>query len=267
MGDTDVLRNIVGRASTNREDFAGTGQQDAPQFFEALLNLMAGKLEPRYNEWLQKLMEPTMLSETSCPAEGNKCGINRNIVQEKMLIVPVENCKTLHECVTKLLMEEEIQRQKACQGCGSMVVKRKGSIYSVPDVLIIQLKRMIHNPLDVDHPIKLAHRVTVPNEYQPITGGPLYILTGALLHQGMSGGSGHYVCITKDVRRDGYYLINDETVTQLRSEEAMDQINHSYLLIFCRKDCLEKQLVGTGGDHMLGFTPPQVITKIIIAVL
>ena len=267
MGDTDVLRDMVGRESTNREDFAGTRQQDAPQFLGALLNLMAGQLEPRSNVRLQTMMEPTLLCESSCPAEGNECGINRNFVQEKMLIVPVENCKTLHECVTKLLMEEEIQRQKACQGCGSTVVKRKGSIYSVPEVLIIQLKRMLHNPLDVDHPIKLAHRVTVPNEYQPITGGPLYILTGALLHQGMSGGSGHYVCITKDVRRDAYYLINDETVTQLSSMEAMDHINHSYLLIFCQKDCLEKQLVGTGGDHMLGITPLQVITKIMIAVL
>ena len=83
----------------------------------------------------------------------------------------------------------------------------------------------------------------------------------------MSGGSGHYVCITKDVQRDGYYLINDEIVTQLSSEEAMDHINHSYLLIFCQKDCLEKQLVGTGGDHMLGITPLQVITKIMIAIL
>ena len=267
MGYTDVLQKMVGGASTNREDFAGTGQQDAPQFLETLLNLMAGQLEPRSYERLQTLMEPTMLWETSCPAEGNKCGINRNFVQEKMLIVPLENCKTLHECVTKHLMEEDIQRQKACQGCGSMVVKRQGSIDSVPEVLIIQLKRMLHNPLDVDHPIKLAHRVTVPNEYQPITGGPLYILTGALLHQGMSGGSGHYVCITKDVWQDGYNHINDRQVTQLSSEEAMDHINHSYLLIFCQKDCLEKQLVGTGGDHMLGITPLQVITKIMIAVL
>ena len=42
MGDTDELRDMVGRESTNREDFAGTRQQDAPQFLEALLNLMAG---------------------------------------------------------------------------------------------------------------------------------------------------------------------------------------------------------------------------------
>ena len=83
MGDTDVLRDMVGRESTNREDFAGTGQQDAPQFLEALLNLMKGQLNNRSHVQLQTLMEPTLLWKNSCPVAGNKCGINRNFLQKK----------------------------------------------------------------------------------------------------------------------------------------------------------------------------------------
>ena len=259
---------MVGRAFINGEDFAGNRQQDAPQFLEALLNLMAGQLDNRSKVRQQSLMEPTLMWETSCPTVGNECGTTTNYQQDKMLIVPVEDCNTLRECMAKLLMEENIQRQNACETCGAMEVERVGSIHSVSEVLIIQLKRMLHNPVDEDNPIKLGHRVTVPMEYRPKAGQPPYILTGAVEHVGNDARSGHYQCITRDVRRNCYYLISDTQVTQLTSEEeAMKHINLSYLLIFCREDCLQQQLVGTAGDYMLGVTSIQVNTNIFTYVL
>ena len=83
----------------------------------------------------------------------------------------------------------------------------------------------------------------------------------------MGDGSGHYICITKDIWQECYYKTSDWEVTRLTTEEAVDHNNHSYLLIFCKKDSLERQLVGTTGDHMLGVTSLQVVTKIMNSVL
>ena len=94
-----------------------------------------------------------------------------------------------------------------------------------------------------------------------------YILTGAVQHLGMGGGSGHYICITKDVQQNCYLKTDDHKVTRLTTKEAMHRINISHLLIFCKKDSLERQLVGTTGDHMLGVTSLQIVTKIMNSVL
>ena len=58
-------------------------------------------------------------------------------------------------------MEETIECAKAYETFADTMVKHSGRIHSEPcqDVFIIQLKRMIYNPINPLNPTKLSHRV------------------------------------------------------------------------------------------------------------
>ena len=73
----------MAKASNNRDDFAGHVQQDAPQFLQAITNLMEEQLDTMSKLQLQTLMESPLLWESSCPTVGNMCGTTVHIEKEK----------------------------------------------------------------------------------------------------------------------------------------------------------------------------------------
>jgi ubiquitin C-terminal hydrolase len=58
-----------------------------------------------------------------------------------------------------------------------------------------------------------------------------YHFNGAVVHYG-SNNFGHYISIVK--KKDVFFLIDDERITQISDEDAQNYISFSYLLLYSK---------------------------------
>lgn len=184
--------------------------------------------------------ERSMIECPSC----KRCSRSFNAAMSIEVPIPFFNrTVTIEDCLSKYCAEEVLDESSMfqCGGCQKKVCATKQlSLYSLPEVLVISLKRFRSNA-------NFSDKVTNPVAFQPIldvspyisnpkqTAGSTYRLVGIVNHQGNIHG-GHYTADTRGIRDGCWFSFSDEVV---RVATAPD-FKLAYMLFYAR---IQPQLV------------------------
>lgn len=154
----------------------------------------------------------------------------------------------LMDCIDKFLEGEQLDELNAwyCPGCKKHVCALKMiALWSVPDVLILHLKRFQFDHCSVRNDVirsKLNETVRFPIERLDLTdkvlgpidesAPPVYKLFGVSEHTGPTANSGHYTATVRNCKDGRWYRYNDAHVGETTAEVALT--GGAYLLFYQR---------------------------------
>jgi ubiquitin C-terminal hydrolase len=182
-------------------------QQDASEFYQALLDGLGADVNGRYRGKMVNTIEGVSEAFTS-----------ENHEEFFMLSVPVKGCPDLQSALDRLIEDERIISPYFAESLGRKIDARKRArIAELPDFLVIHLKRFEYD-LETWRRYKVNNRFELPEEFnfapyaaQADGGDQSYRLTGVIVHDGHAEG-GHYYSL---VRVDGrWFSFNDTEVTE-----------------------------------------------------
>ncbi|KAG2774208.1 hypothetical protein JG687_00009173 [Phytophthora cactorum] len=154
---------------------------------------------------------------------------------------------SIHDCL-KAYTEQELLSDDAAYYCSKCKthrsVAKKISVYRLPNVLVLHLKRFSYSTFSRD---KVSTSISFPAQSLDIAeycasdavvdGSTLYDLTGIVHHMGSLNG-GHYTaeCLNADTQE--WFDFNDGSVTAIRKPELCS--SSAYMLFYQRRE--EKSL-------------------------
>lgn len=154
----------------------------------------------------------------------------------------------VEDCIEKFLEGEQLDEMNAwyCQGCKKHVCALKMiALWSVPDVLILHLKRFQFENCSVSNNIlrsKIDNTVKFPIDnldlrkyvLGPIDedAPPVYNLFGVSEHVGTTATSGHYTATVRNCKDGRWYRYNDAHVGETTGDAAVT--GGAYLLFYQR---------------------------------
>jgi hypothetical protein len=183
-------------------------QQDASEFYQALLDGLGPDINSRYRGKMVNTIEGVSETFTS-----------ENHEEFFMLSVPVKGCPDLQSALDRVVEDERIISPYFAESLGRKIDARKRArISELPDFLVIHLKRFEYD-LETWRRYKVNTRFELPEEFnfgpytrQPDADNQNYRLTGVIVHDGHAEG-GHYYSL---VRLDGrWFSFNDTEVSEL----------------------------------------------------
>jgi ubiquitin C-terminal hydrolase len=143
---------------------------------------------------------------------------------------------SLSECLTSFAAEEDIGTDYRCDNCNKRgSCKRKTSIYTLPKILVIHLKRF---SFDSYSSKKISTSVTFPvtglnlSEYCVGSSFATYNLYGISHHSGYMGG-GHYVA---DTLNNGKWYHCDDSNASKSYSDPQGSGDSPYVLFYARSD-------------------------------
>ena len=155
----------------------------------------------------------------------------------------------LEDCLEQLTMGEQLDEDNAfyCAGCKEHVCALKMiALWSVPDILILQIKRFTYNHCDINKGIvrtKLEDVVEFPVDTLDLrsvvlgpcdpAAPPVYQLFGVSEHSGLTANSGHYTATVRNSIDSHWYRFNDSHVGATTGEASIT--GGAYLLFYQRK--------------------------------
>lgn len=153
---------------------------------------------------------------------------------------------TIDELLTSFCKEELLtgDNKYYCYECKKQTDAYKlMNIWSIPNILIIQLKRFKH---EVSGTSKIESKVIFPlngldmknylcNDIHPIDK-TTYDLTAVNVHLGERVDFGHYKSFTKNSLNNEWYEFNDEVIFHIPREEVENELitNEAYILFYTR---------------------------------
>eukprot|EP00751_Fragilariopsis_kerguelensis_P010792 CAMPEP_0170769684 /NCGR_PEP_ID=MMETSP0733-20121128/7105_1 /TAXON_ID=186038 /ORGANISM="Fragilariopsis kerguelensis, Strain L26-C5" /LENGTH=1382 /DNA_ID=CAMNT_0011111289 /DNA_START=85 /DNA_END=4230 /DNA_ORIENTATION=- len=154
----------------------------------------------------------------------------------------------VEDCIEKFLEGEQLDEMNAwyCQGCKKHVCALKMiALWSVPDILILHLKRFQFEKCAVSDNIlrsKVDNTVKFPVDNLDLTKNvlgpidkdapPVYNLFGVSEHVGVTANSGHYTATVRNCKDGRWYRYNDAHVGETTGETAVT--GGAYLLFYQR---------------------------------
>eukprot|EP01083_Nonionella_stella_P003073 8733_1 len=158
----------------------------------------------------------------------------------------VEKTVALSECIDEFVDEETLSKNDAwyCRNCGEhKEAKKKLDLYTLPDILIIHLKRFSQNgyfreknECCVKYPIKsldLTQWIQDENENDNESNDRmLYDLFAVSIHSGGLGG-GHYIAYAKNLENGEWFDFDDSCVTPINENAA--NTNSAYVLFYNKR--------------------------------
>ena len=125
------------------------------------------------------------------------------------------------------------QSQIACNFCGFQCnAIQRNILYSLPDILIINLNRGKGNIYDVG--IKYEEKIDLSKQVETNIENNTYRLISIISHFGESGTSGHFISFCYVQSKKKWYEFNDSIVTESNFQEASSKGN-SYVLFYQRE--------------------------------
>ena len=141
---------------------------------------------------------------------------------------------TLEQCFEYYVTNANVLNGFNCEGCKTnLFVNEVNKLYSLPDVLIINLHRDKGNkyPVKISYPQEIdLHRyveTNIDNNY--------YYLRCIITHLGESGTGGHYIAFCFLENRQKWFKFNDSIVTESDFNTA-STFGDSYVLFYKRKE-------------------------------
>lgn len=168
----------------------------------------------------------------------NGCNVRENVFEPFNCIslnVPQTGSSTLDECLQMYFNNEECIPSWKCEKCNANGCTKTTKTWSLPNYLIIHLKRFTNNGskihTHIDFPTEdlnltqyIAKEREDPNNY-------IYSLYAVNYHSGTSKG-GHYWSACKNLDKN-WYLYNDSDVTKLSNTSVLTK--EAYILFYYRK--------------------------------
>ncbi|TMW68941.1 hypothetical protein Poli38472_001097 [Pythium oligandrum] len=156
---------------------------------------------------------------------------------------PSSSGYTIQDCLRAYTEPEALQEHDAyyCSKCKThRAVTKKISLYRLPPVLVVHLKRFSYSTFSRD---KVNTAIKFPTEGlnlaeycaqdAVIDGSSLYDLTGVVHHFGSLHG-GHYTAECKNADTQEWYDFNDATVSLVKKSQICSA--SAYILFFRRRD-------------------------------
>lgn len=166
----------------------------------------------------------------------NNCKHTDNIFEPFLDIsLPItETSNNIYECIDNYFCKSEILENRTCEKCKNSSCNKNTTIWSLPNYLIIHLKRFSNSgkkistnisfPLDnLDLTKYIEPRKDDPSNY-------IYTLYAVNYHSGNSSG-GHYWSACQNIDNT-WYILNDENVSKFNLELYSD---NAYILFYYRK--------------------------------
>jgi len=154
----------------------------------------------------------------------------------------------VEDCIEKFLEGEQLDEMNAwyCLGCKKHVCALKMiALWSVPDILILHLKRFQFENCSVSNNIlrsKIEDTVRFPVDNLDLSkyvlgpvdenAPPVYNLFGVSEHVGHTANSGHYTATVRNCKNGGWYRYNDAHVGETTGDAAVT--GGAYLLFYQR---------------------------------
>ena len=170
------------------------------------------------------------------------------VASKKQRTIPLE------DCLEKFMEGEQLDERNAwyCPKCRQHVCALKMiALWSVPDVLILQLKRFTFDTCMSSGGMlrsKMDHKVEFPVEKLDLTkhilgpidpdSPPVYKLFGVSEHTGPTANSGHYTATVRNSVDDSWYRCNDSHVGRTSGEASVT--GGAYLLFYQRAKGLSR---------------------------
>ncbi|MBD3231166.1 hypothetical protein GF322_00735 [Candidatus Dependentiae bacterium] len=218
-----IKRDFFGESKCSFE------QQDAAEFIRFIL----AKINDNDPERIISFESNNKISCCNCNNSKDRSELYHYIDVQ----VGSKNGKThtLKACLNDYI-KEEILQDYSCDNCGHTTKgKKKIEFNSVPDVLIINLKRFkndlqngrfvkIQDPIIFDYSnfdFKTYLTEQAQELYKDKTS---YDLVAFISHNGSSIDRGHYIAHNKDLETNKWYYFNDSTCYEIPEREIIQQI-------------------------------------------
>jgi ubiquitin carboxyl-terminal hydrolase 8 len=194
--------------------------------------------------YIIELFTGMVYNKITCLSE--KCEFEENIFEPYnclSLDIPFSNSDVtvdIHTCLEKHFQDNEKIKSWKCEKCKLNGCNKKSNLWSLPDNLIIQLKRFNNegsNKLNkiskqVQFPIDDLNLTKYISQDKNDPNNYIYSLYAVNYHSG-SLNSGHYWSCCKNLD-DSWYLFNDGHVTKFNPENDV-LYKDAYLLFYYRK--------------------------------
>ena len=212
----EVVANVEVHSKKLEEEKGMNGHVEKTGFEEALASAMP-KATSSTTDWVHKLFEGTLTSETKCLTCENVSQRDEAFLD---LSVDLDEHSSVTACLRKFSEEEMLcERNKFhCDRCGGLQeAEKRMKIKRLPRILALHLKRFKYTE-DLQRLQKLFHRVVYPYHLRLFNTTDdaedpdrLYELYAVVVHIGGGPYHGHYISIVKTEER-GWLLFDDEMV-------------------------------------------------------
>lgn len=195
-------------------------------------------------------MHRSHLTCPSCGRESIKFDVFSTISLPLLLEDKIGSASTIRveDCIEKFLEGEQLDDLNAwyCPSCKKHVCALKMiALWSVPDVLILHLKRFQFENCSVSNNLlrsKIDDTVKFPVDGLDLTkhvlgpidedAPPVYNLFGVSEHMGATANSGHYTATVRNSKDSRWYRYNDAHVGETTGDAAVN--GGAYLLFYQR---------------------------------
>ena len=211
--------------------FSGFQQQDAQEFLNYLLNVVAEHTKPKEKQpKKQSFVDELFRGQLSTDIRCITCECTSSRKETFLdLSVDVRQNISLSQCLRNFSRSETLSGENKfyCESCRHYQEAQKSQkIHRMPQLFIAHLKRFKYDEM-VHGYRKLSYRVAFPLEIrmcthnQDATSYPLYDLYAIVIHVGSGPNSGHYTTLIKD---RGRWLRFDDVRVDLVHEEDLDTV-------------------------------------------
>ena len=219
---TEKLRDYINSYLNECQDqrrFTENLQHDASEYLQCLLEAMSNEngQETRagdtyFEGYYQNIIECS-------------CGHRRETGTETMpLLFPITlNEQDLQSCVNNLFIPEVIPMK--CEQCSKPSTSKQLRILSVPNILILLVKRYVFDTatkltLKINAPLSCPQKLVLPC-------GTLLNHLSTINHYGDNPKVGHYTTLLRDRKKEDLYHCDDTNITILEQiPEEMDRSNY-----------------------------------------
>jgi ubiquitin C-terminal hydrolase len=186
----------------------------------------------KYNKNIYKYIYNSFLGYICTDIRCLRCGYISIIFDEiNILTLHVRENANISKLIIDHNNSEIIKNEYYCIVCNTKTnIIKKNSLYIIPKILIIHLKRYDKYNTKINYEIYVDNFINITD----IHGITRYELYSIIIHDGNNNNSGHYYTINNNIYDNNWYKYNDNNIIKLGSFDNIKNIinNKSYLLFY-----------------------------------
>ncbi|KAK3723031.1 hypothetical protein LTR37_002177 [Vermiconidia calcicola] len=201
-----------------RQQMSGTTQQDCFEYYQMLLNTVAGDPHAADGQAMKQLFEIEVQNIDECKECGSKSDPITATGNYHELIVPSKEGGTTLRLGELLAASKKSAKQAVCKACSHDSLTTTTTFTKVPDNLVLRMNRV-----NFDQQTQCASKAMTLVDLEPTSfssGGAEYELSAIVRHWGSSIYAGHYTIFRK--QDDKWYELDDKTSSHVTEEKVKD---------------------------------------------
>lgn len=237
----DNLRQILSASALRTQNWTEEAMQCASEFLGDILRMLIGECTQAENIFsFSYMLHPICPGGRRGGDEGCQVppGLCHGVEDLQTIVsVPIVSGGSLVDCLVNLMqLENQLPIGCACTSDGRWTVQPE--VLQHPEVLSVQVKRFRYTA--EGRQIKDKGDVLVPQKMVlPFSKEVSYTFQSAAIHHGESPDRGHYTAIVRQA--NNFYLVNDDEVTEIAIEDALEYLKKAYLVFYEVDKCVSPQ--------------------------